>query len=273
MKNLKRNILTLVAIISTSVMFAQDAVESVFYDLHGDSIVSSAILIEDSVVKVGNNMFPVNSIVRDTVVDKDTSMMLEENSITGPPTEHFTHNVPTEFSEYIVESELEYVDGRFDWRVDTNGIKFKDGKHRDVENKASYNIILKKGSSIKYTMSNHSNQANLELTSTIKHTVDTIFFSSNPPTTGIMKNNEIDKESIEVYPNPTVNFINIKIDETMNDRITFNIISIEGKLVKQGNINNGEVQVDVSNFPVGIYFVKVYNTKGDYIITKKLFKQ
>lgn len=269
MKNLKRNILTLVTVISTSVMFAQDAVELVFVDTVRNSVVSSAILINDSVVKVGNDMFTVDRIVRDTVIDDSKTENLR-NSI-----KTLTHNVPTEFSEYIVEFELGHNGGIFNWRVDTNGIKFKNGTHLNVENKPPYNIILKKGSNIKYTTSNHADQGKLKLTSTIKHTVDTIFFSSNSPITGIGKNNKMDKEpiSITVYPNPTVNFINIKIDETMNDRITFNIISIEGKLVKQGNINNGEVQVDVSNLTDGMYIVNITNNTDGTNISERIVKQ
>ncbi|WP_026705517.1 T9SS type A sorting domain-containing protein [Flavobacterium soli] len=66
--------------------------------------------------------------------------------------------------------------------------------------------------------------------------------------------NEFDRESINIYPNPTSNLFFIKSNPD-NSITNAQIYSITGSLLLQQNTNLG--QISLGNFPPGIYFVKL----------------
>jgi hypothetical protein len=71
---------------------------------------------------------------------------------------------------------------------------------------------------------------------------------------------EISNISMEVYPNPSKDIFNVRINKTLeNPRIQ--ISDFRGSLVKKmnlGRINNGEsVEFDLSELPNGVYFLKL----------------
>lgn len=71
--------------------------------------------------------------------------------------------------------------------------------------------------------------------------------------------------SVTVSPNPSNG--NIKIDAD-NKIMSVNIYDLQGeKLYQNTKINSNVIQLNVSNFNKGIYFLKVQTTSG--IITKK----
>ncbi|MDD2636170.1 MAG: T9SS type A sorting domain-containing protein [Bacteroidales bacterium] len=61
--------------------------------------------------------------------------------------------------------------------------------------------------------------------------------------------------STVVFPNPANNILNIVADRNISN---IEVINITGQMVSNTNANTGQVQLDVSNFASGIYFVKVY---------------
>jgi hypothetical protein len=81
---------------------------------------------------------------------------------------------------------------------------------------------------------------------------------------------EVEKaNSINVFPNPAVNYISIaspliKINEA-------EIFAIDGKLVKKANIKNETDKIDVKNLPFGTYFVRTYDN-GNFIKSMKFIK-
>ena len=78
---------------------------------------------------------------------------------------------------------------------------------------------------------------------------------------------ELVLENLEVYPNPTTGSFTIAGHEKP---VEMELINASGVLVKRGNIEpNG--QVDISNLPTGIYFLKLQ--RGNYFVTKQLVKQ
>jgi len=78
---------------------------------------------------------------------------------------------------------------------------------------------------------------------------------------------DIDKTQINIFPNPTSDFINIK----SNDEIKFiKIYDIKGSLVKTENISGKTSKIDISPFPKGNYIISVETKSG--IETKKFIK-
>jgi len=80
----------------------------------------------------------------------------------------------------------------------------------------------------------------------------------------------LEQNTITVYPNPTAQYVNIRIGEIGFDD-AYSIYDISGKKVIQGNINSTLTKVDLSEYPSGIYLVKVLNY--DQTSIKKIIKK
>lgn len=78
---------------------------------------------------------------------------------------------------------------------------------------------------------------------------------------------------IKVYPNPTVDFVNVDLPE--NDLTgTLSIVSASGQLVRSVQSSEGEtsIQLDVQDLPKGIYLVR-WVQSDDQVVVKKLMVQ
>ena len=87
---------------------------------------------------------------------------------------------------------------------------------------------------------------------TISFTAPMMASTSKPLEESVVENN------IEVYPNPTTNYININVHE-IGFEDTYSIYDLSGKIVTKGQISSSFTKVDLSDFPSGIYLVKVLN--------------
>lgn len=72
---------------------------------------------------------------------------------------------------------------------------------------------------------------------------------------------EIDKDNINIYPNPVVNIINLGI-KGISDKVDYSIVNIDGKVLLKGVIaaDNGEIvsqKFNVEGFSAGNYYIKL----------------
>lgn len=75
---------------------------------------------------------------------------------------------------------------------------------------------------------------------------------------------------ISIYPNPTNNKINIASKEYIEGLYVYNI---DGKQIKgTTNLSANEVEIDVSMYNDGFYFIKVYFANGQFISSKFIVK-
>lgn len=75
------------------------------------------------------------------------------------------------------------------------------------------------------------------------------------------------KKDIQMYPNPVTEILNIT---KVSDKASYKIYSAAGQLVKQGNINNG--QINVSELIKGGYVITI-EEKGKDLFTSKFIKK
>lgn len=75
------------------------------------------------------------------------------------------------------------------------------------------------------------------------------------------------KNDIQIYPNPVSDILNIT---KVSDKAAFKIYSAAGQLVRQGNINNG--QINVSELVKGGYIITI-EEKGKDAFTSKFIKK
>lgn len=89
--------------------------------------------------------------------------------------------------------------------------------------------------------------------------IDSLFNIPNPLSTSI-ESLQITQNNIVIYPNPTSDFISVKINS--NELIVdFEIYNILGEKVMKTKINSGESKIDICNLQNGVYFLMMKDSK------------
>lgn len=82
-----------------------------------------------------------------------------------------------------------------------------------------------------------------------------------------------DSDQIQIYPNPTSSFLNIKIPSNIIDNYDFTILDMEGKKVVQGKIDNGQSSIAINQLTEGKYILTLRSSKntikGHFILKYK----
>ena len=78
---------------------------------------------------------------------------------------------------------------------------------------------------------------------------------------------------VVLYPNPAHDEVNIVYDPS-NDVKSIVVYNIIGKALSvYKTTNNTSANLNVENIPSGIYFVRLFNSHGDVVVTRKFTKQ
>lgn len=85
--------------------------------------------------------------------------------------------------------------------------------------------------------------------------------------TGIINTSNISLE-ISAFPNPTDDYLILKIDDFQNYKLSFQLFDIKGQKRFSSIIKSNEITINVSDYPPGTYYIKVIN----YDIAVKVFK-
>ena len=80
--------------------------------------------------------------------------------------------------------------------------------------------------------------------------------------------NDFNAINVSVYPNPTINKINIQSDEQITNVVVYNTL---GQMVKSASPNATNFSMETANLDAGIYFAKLSTEKGSK--TVKFIKQ
>jgi uncharacterized protein (TIGR02145 family) len=82
-----------------------------------------------------------------------------------------------------------------------------------------------------------------------------------------LKENEV-KAPIKIFPNPANNKVNLEILDYNNT--TLEILNIEGRLLHTISLQSSNTTLDISDYPIGIYLIKVKSATNNSIL--KLIK-
>jgi hypothetical protein len=73
--------------------------------------------------------------------------------------------------------------------------------------------------------------------------------------------------SIKVYPSPAIDFFNVEITPADTGRFILDLYNDSGvKILNQEVSNQPLIQVDISSFPYGVYFLKVFLSGEDQLL-------
>lgn len=64
--------------------------------------------------------------------------------------------------------------------------------------------------------------------------------------------------SIDLFPNPSNNYTNLKIDHPMFFVFSYKLFDVNGKVLIKGNISNIITQIDLTEISPSTYFLKVF---------------
>lgn len=80
-----------------------------------------------------------------------------------------------------------------------------------------------------------------------------------------------------ISPNPAINTVNIAVLSPAAQPINYQVIDVSGKTIAKGSFNiaagNTNKQLDVSAYPAGILFFKMYDKNNKLLNTQKILKQ
>jgi hypothetical protein len=77
---------------------------------------------------------------------------------------------------------------------------------------------------------------------------------------------------VKAFPNPTTDFIKIKLEKNIPESVDFLLMDINGKVLAEGKIEKGETDISFESLGVGTYFVKIVQDKAE-VKTIKVVKQ
>lgn len=66
---------------------------------------------------------------------------------------------------------------------------------------------------------------------------------------------------LQIYPNPTADFLTLKIPVDLLDDYNYTVIDQSGRQVGQGKINSEITTIDVNGYAAGTYFLTIQNSK------------
>ena len=77
--------------------------------------------------------------------------------------------------------------------------------------------------------------------------------------------------SLSVFPNPTSDFLTLKVEDYNNETLSFDLLDEQGKLILSEQITNQETQVAMSTLARGSYFINIVQANKQ-IQTFKIIK-
>jgi len=79
------------------------------------------------------------------------------------------------------------------------------------------------------------------------------------------------KLPFRIYPNPVNDIVKVVFDELQEGTTQVRLFNSRGQIIKEKIIDGGDNQMDLSDYPAGMYILKV--TNGEQGWQKRIFKQ
>jgi hypothetical protein len=78
--------------------------------------------------------------------------------------------------------------------------------------------------------------------------------------------------SAVIYPNPTSDYVMLKISDTALYNLSYHLIDINGKAISNGSLTNGDTQINMQQLAIGMYILKVSQNSQE-LKTFKIIKK
>lgn len=101
------------------------------------------------------------------------------------------------------------------------------------------------------------------------NTINSIEFKGFNPNTSVYNHSNF--KNIDIFPNPSTAFLNIKTDISLN----YNAVIVDGMgrvIIEINNLNGNINQLDITDLPKGNFFLILRSENGELLSTKKFIK-
>jgi hypothetical protein len=78
--------------------------------------------------------------------------------------------------------------------------------------------------------------------------------------------------SLTVFPNPTADNLTLQISDYNNEKLSYQLYDLQGKLLNNGQITAQQTQIDMNSLPSATYFVNVVNQENKKVQSFKIIK-
>lgn len=78
--------------------------------------------------------------------------------------------------------------------------------------------------------------------------------------------------SLTAFPNPTKEYLTLKIGDYNNEKLSYLLYDIKGKQLSKGEIVAQQTQINMNSLPSAIYFVNVVNQENRKVQSFKIIK-
>jgi hypothetical protein len=78
--------------------------------------------------------------------------------------------------------------------------------------------------------------------------------------------------SLSVYPNPTADNLTLLINDYNNEKLSYQLFDMQGKLLNSGQVTAQQTQINTANLPSATYFIHVVNQENKKVQSFKIIK-
>lgn len=78
--------------------------------------------------------------------------------------------------------------------------------------------------------------------------------------------------SLSVFPNPTADNLTLQISDYNNEKLSYQLFDMQGKLLNNGQVTTQQTQINTANLPSATYFINVVNQENKKVQSFKISK-
>ncbi len=103
-------------------------------------------------------------------------------------------------------------------------------------------------------------------------TIDTVTFGVYKWNTNNVSKVAINRDEVVVYPNPAYNEVNVTFNKELGVK-NVAIYNLVGKQVSNYRVNGTSAKLDIEKIPAGIYFLRMVDSNGRVVATRRFTHQ
>jgi hypothetical protein len=77
---------------------------------------------------------------------------------------------------------------------------------------------------------------------------------------------------LSVFPNPTADNLTLHISDYNNEKLTYQLYDMQGKLLNNGQVTAKQTQINTASLPPATYFINVVNQENKKVQSFKIIK-
>jgi len=78
--------------------------------------------------------------------------------------------------------------------------------------------------------------------------------------------------SLTAFPNPTTENLTLQISDYNNEKLSYQLYDMQGKLLSNGQVTAQQTQINTSSLPPATYFINVVNHENKQVQSFKIIK-